>query len=212
MEKKKNKPHKETAEEDNIKTTDNKENVSFDGDENQDAFENADSDSHAVNAEIEPESAKNADNIEKELKETIAKLAEMQDKYLRLSAEFDNYRKRTLKEKMDISKYASEDILLKILPFIDDFDRALKHLNESADYEGMKSGIELIYSKFNDFLKQNGVKEIDALNSCFDVDIHEAVAKSPVKEEMKGKVIDVVLKGYYLQDKVLRFAKVIVGE
>jgi molecular chaperone GrpE len=113
---------------------------------------------------------------------------------------------------MDISKYASEDILLKIIPFMDDFDRAIKHLNESTDYEGMKSGIELIYSKFYDFFKQNDVKEIEALSSNFDVDIHEAVAKLPVEEEMKGKVVDVIQKGYYLQDKVLRFSKVVVGE
>ena len=192
--KKKNNLHKETAKENDIEIADSKINAALGNNKKQGVFEDA------------------ADNIEKELTETIAKLAEMQDKYLRLSAEFDNYRKRTLKEKMEISKYASEDILLKILPFMDDFDRALKHLNESADYEGMKNGIGLIYSKFDDFLKQNDVKEIDALNSNFDVDIHEAVAKSPVEEEMKGKVVDVVLKGYYLQDKVLRYSKVVVGE
>jgi molecular chaperone GrpE len=95
---------------------------------------------------------------------------------------------------------------------MDDFDRALKHLNDSSDYEGMKNGIELIYSKFDDFLKQNGVKEIEALASNFNVDIHEAVAKLPVREDIKGKVVDVVLKGYYLQDKVLRHSKVVVGE
>jgi len=192
--KKKNNLHTKTAKEDNVEIIDNKTNTTLSDSEKQGVFEDT------------------ADNIEKELIETIAKLAEMQDKYLRLSAEFDNYRKRTLKEKMEISKYASEDILLQILPCMDDFDRAVKHLNESTDYEGMKSGIELIYSKFIDFIKQNGVKEIEALNSCFDVDIHEAVAKLPVEEKMKGKVVDVVLKGYYLQDKVLRFSKVVVGE
>jgi len=209
MTKKKSKLHKETATDGNIGAIDNEENMSFGDDKNQSAFEEIADNSHV---EIETEYAKNADNIEKELKETIANLAEMQDKYLRLSAEFDNYRKRTLKEKMEISKYASEDILLKILPCMDDFDRAIKHLNETTDYEGMKSGIELIYSKFADFIKQNEVKEIEALNLNFDVDIHEAVAKLPVEEKMKGKIVDVVLKGYYLQDKVLRFSKVIVGE
>jgi molecular chaperone GrpE len=203
--KKKSNLHKETAKEDNIESFDNKENMILNDNKNEEAAYNS-------NEVKNTEPAKNADIIEQELNETIAKLAEMQDKYLRLSAEFDNYRKRTLKEKMEISKYASEDILLKILPFMDDFDRALKHLNESTDYEGMKSGIELIYSKFGDFLKQNEVKEIEALNSNFDVDIHEAVAKSPAEEKMKGKIVDVVLKGYYLQDKVLRFAKVVVGE
>jgi len=207
--KKKIKSREETAKENNIEAVDNKENVTLNGDKTHDEFEESVGNNHGTE---ETESSKSADNIEKELKETIAKLAEMQDKYLRLSAEFDNYRKRTLKEKMEISKYASEDILLKLLPFMDDFDRAVKHLNESADYEGMKGGIELIYSKFTDFLKQNEVKEIEALNLDFDVDIHEAVAKSPVEEDMKGKVVDVVLKGYYLQDKVLRFSKVVVGE
>lgn len=199
------KKNKEVAIENNIEMADNKEYAVSSGNENEDAVDN----DHEANEIV---SEKNADNIEQELTETIAKLAEMQDKYLRLSAEFDNYRKRTLKEKMEISKYASEEILLKIIPFMDDFDRALCHLNESCDYEGMKNGIELIYGKFDDFLKQNGVKEIEALNSDFNVDIHEAVAKSPVEDEMKGKVVDVVLKGYYLQDKVLRYSKVVVGE
>lgn len=153
------------------------------------------------------------DKVEKELQETVAKLAEMQDKYIRLSAEFDNYRKRTLREKIDISKYAAEEIMVRIIPLMDDFERALLHMENAADCIAMKSGIDLIYNKFNEFLKQNGVKEIEALNNGFDVDIHEAVAKVPVNEDdKKGKVVDVVLKGYYLQDKVLRFSKVVVGE
>ncbi len=96
---------------------------------------------------------------------------------------------------------------------MDDFERALKHLDSSEDCAALKDGIDLIYGKFSDFLKQNGIKEIESMNSNFNVDLHEAVAKVPVEEdEKKGKVIDVVLKGYYLQDKVLRFSKVIVGE
>jgi len=142
-----------------------------------------------------------------------AKLAEIQDKYLRLSAEFDNYRKRTLREKMDIAKYAGEDILIKVLPFMDDFERALKHMESTTDSVALKEGIDLIYVKFYDFLTQNGVKEIESLNSRFDVDLHEAVAQVPVEEETKkGKVVDVILKGYYLQDKVIRHSKVVVGE
>ena len=207
--KKKYKLHKETEKEYNTEMADNKENTSSNNDKYQGLIDEiSDSDT----AKAEANFGKNSDNIDKTLPETVAKLAEMQDKYLRLSAEFDNYRKRTLKEKMDISKYAGEDILLKIIPFMDDFDRAVNHLNETTDYEGMKSGIELIYNKFGDFLKQNGVEEIEAMNSNFDVDIHEAVAKLPVDEKMKGKVVDVVQKGYYLQDKVLRFSKVVVGE
>jgi molecular chaperone GrpE len=141
------------------------------------------------------------------------KLAETQDKYVRLSAEFDNYRKRTLREKMDMSKYAGEKLLLSILPLIDDFERALQHIDNSSDNAAIKNGIDLIYGKFIEFLKQNSVTEIEALNCSFNVDIHEAVAKVPVEQEdKKGKVVDVVLKGYYLQEKVLRFSKVVVGE
>ena len=141
------------------------------------------------------------------------KMAEMQDKYLRLSAEFDNYRKRTLREKIEISKYASQDLILKILPIMDDFERALKHLDSLEGCEAVKEGIGLIYSKFNDFLKQEGIREIESLNSDFNVDLHDAVAKVPVDaEEKKGKVVDVLQKGYFLQDKVIRHSKVVVGE
>ncbi len=157
--------------------------------------------------------AEAADKVIPEVRAVEEKLAEMQDKYIRLSAEFDNYRKRTLREKMEISRYAGEDMLLKIIPIMDDFDRALIHMENSADESAIKAGIDLIYSKFSDFLKQNGIKEIPSLNSEFNVDLHEAVAKVPVDDDsLKGKVVDVVLKGYYLQDKVLRFSKVVVGE
>jgi len=143
----------------------------------------------------------------------LEKLAEMQDKYLRLSAEFDNYRKRTLKEKMEMSKYAGEDLLRDILTFMDDFERALKHLETSENCTAIKEGIDLVYVKLSDFLKQHGIKEIDSLNSGFDVDLHDAVAKVPVEEEdKKGKVVEVILKGYYLKDKVLRHSKVVIGE
>jgi molecular chaperone GrpE len=157
--------------------------------------------------------AEGTDKVVDVLRATEEKLAELQDRYVRLSAEFDNYRKRTLREKMDMVKYSGEDILLKIIPFMDDFDRALSHLDVVTDCAAMKSGIELIYSKFSEFLKQNGVKEIESVNSDFNVDLHEAVAKVPViEEEKKGKVVDVIQKGYFLQDKVIRFSKVVVGE
>ena len=141
------------------------------------------------------------------------KFEALTDSHLRLLAEFDNYRKRTLREKMDLTKYASENLLLSILPLMDDFERALQHLDTSSDSVSMKNGIDLIYNKFCEFLKQNSVKEIESLNATFNVDIHEAVAKMPVEDEAKkGKVVDVLLKGYYLQDKVLRFAQVVVGQ
>ncbi|HNY52347.1 MAG TPA: nucleotide exchange factor GrpE [Bacteroidales bacterium] len=163
----------------------------------------------------EPETAarEEADKRKDEDRVMLEKLAEMQDKYLRLSAEFDNYRKRTLKEKMDISKYAGEEIMKDILPIIDDFDRALKHMESSPDCEGIKEGIDLIYNKFIDYLKRQGIKEIESLNEVFNVDIHDAAAKVQVEEEeRKGKVVEVLLKGYYLKDKVLRHSKVVIGE
>ncbi len=163
----------------------------------------------------DPETAasEEADKRKEEDRAILEKLAEMQDKYLRLSAEFDNYRKRTLKEKMDISKYAGEEIMKDILPIIDDFDRALKHMESSPDCEGIKEGIDLIYNKFIDYLKRQGIKEIESLNEVFNVDIHDATAKLQVEEEeRKGKVVEVLLKGYYLKDKVLRHSKVVIGE
>jgi molecular chaperone GrpE len=152
---------------------------------------------------------------DKEVKSVSAeeKLAEMQDRYLRLSAEFDNYRKRTLREKMELTKHAGENILISIIPVLDDFERALKLMETASDCVAMKSGIDLIYNKFGDFLKQHGLKEIESLNKDFNVDLHDAVSKMPVQDEsMKGKVVDVILKGYWLHDKVMRHSKVVVGE
>ncbi|NLN31358.1 MAG: nucleotide exchange factor GrpE [Bacteroidales bacterium] len=141
------------------------------------------------------------------------KLAEMQDKYIRLSAEFDNYRKRTLREKMDLTKFASENVLLKILPFMDDFERALANMENARDHNAVKEGIDLIHIKFLDFLKQNGISEVEALDIPFNIDLHDAVGKMPVEDKnRKGKVVEVIQKGYYLLDKVIRHSKVIVGE
>lgn len=150
-------------------------------------------------------------------KEEILKLEnslkELQDKYLRLSAEFDNYRKRTLKEKMDWSRYAGEEIFTRMLPVIDDMERALAHIREAADMEAVKQGIELIYSKFRDFLNQQGVSEINALNEEFNTDQHEAITKIPAPDPaMKGMIVDVIEKGYTMNEKVIRFPKVVIGE
>jgi len=146
----------------------------------------------------------------KELKETIAL---KDDRYLRLQAEFDNYRKRTLKEKMDLTKTGGESVLIKIIPVIDDFERALKLMGNDHDEGAILEGINLIYKRFNDFLQQNGVKEIEAINLALDTDLHEAITKIPAQtDEMKGKIVDVIQKGYLLNDKVIRFAKVVIGE
>jgi molecular chaperone GrpE len=140
-------------------------------------------------------------------------LKEMTDKFLRLSAEFDNYRKRTLRERIELTKTASESVLLGILPVIDDFERAMKSIEQGLDFEATKEGILLIYNKFNEFSKQNGITEINAAGQLFDTALHEALTKIPAPpEDMKGKIVDVIQKGYYLNDKVIRFAKVVVGE
>jgi len=155
----------------------------------------------------------NVEKIREELKVSEEKVVELQDKYLRLSAEFDNYRKRTLREKSEMIKTASEELLRNIIPVVDDFERGLSALNRAMDHEGVKEGLNLIYSRFKDFLQQNGIKEIEALDQEFNTDFHEAVTKIPVSEEgRKGKVVDVVEKGYLLHDKVIRYPKVVVGE
>ena len=141
------------------------------------------------------------------------KYDELNDRYLRLMAEFDNYRKRTLKEKMDLTKYAEEDVIKGILPVVDNMERAIKSLETATDVNAVKEGIDLIYKKFMEFLEKRGIKEIEALNKELDTDLHEAVTKfAAPSEDLKGKIIDVIEKGYYLHDKVIRYAKVVVGE
>ncbi len=148
-----------------------------------------------------------------EIDELKEKLNEISDKHLRLQAEFDNFRRRTMKEKADLIKSGGESVLINILPVIDDFERALNSLKDVADDDAGKQGTTLIYNKFEEFLKQNNVKEIEALNQDFDVDLHEALTKVPAPDEkLKGKVVDVIQKGYLLNDKVIRFAKVVIGE
>jgi molecular chaperone GrpE len=140
-------------------------------------------------------------------------LLQKNDQYLRLHAEFDNYRKRTLKEKMELTKTAGESLLINILPVIDDFERAMKAMETATEIAPVKEGIDLIYKRFTDFVKMNGIKEIDAKEKDFDTDLHEAITKIPSPtEELKGKVVDVIQKGYTLNDKIIRFAKVVIGE
>ena len=151
---------------------------------------------------------------EKKIKKTEKeKLAELNDKYLRLAAEYDNYRRRTLKERMELTKTAGEDILVNILPVMDDFERALGSIDQAKEISAVKEGVQLIYTKFIEFLKQRGVKEIEAKEKEFDTDLHEAITKIPAPDKkLKGKVVDVVEKGYYLNEKVIRFSKVVIGE
>jgi molecular chaperone GrpE len=151
--------------------------------------------------------------LEKKVAESEEKAKEWQDKYLRLSAEFDNYRKRTLKEKSDLIKTANEDLLVDILSVVDDFERGIDTIDKSEDLKALKDGIHLIYDKFNAFLKQKGIKEIEAKEKVFDLDFHEAMTKIPAPDDaLKGKIVDVIEKGYTLNEKVIRYAKVVVGE
>jgi molecular chaperone GrpE len=167
--------------------------------------------------DAEDKSAKKT-HTKKDTKDTLieelnAKIADSADKHLRLQAEFDNFRKRTMKEKADLIKSGGESVLISILPVIDDFERALALMKDVPDTDAGKMGTQLIYNKFTEFLKVNNIKEIDAVNQIFDVDLHEAITKIPAPtDEMKGKVVDVVQKGYFLNDKVIRFAKVVIGE
>jgi len=150
---------------------------------------------------------------EEELEKTEKELLDLKDKHIRLQAEFDNYRKRTLKERMELLKTASESVLMSILPVIDDFDRAIQTLDVVEEESHVIDGVKLIYAKFQEFLKQNGIKEIEAKGQDFNTDLHEAITKIPApSEELKGKNVDVVQKGYYLNDKVIRFSKVVIGE
>ncbi|HMM12019.1 MAG TPA: nucleotide exchange factor GrpE [Bacteroidales bacterium] len=136
---------------------------------------------------------------------------ELNDKYLRLFSEFDNYRKRTLKEKIELSKTASADLIKVLLPVVDDFERAINTFPET-DHNGHYEGIKLIYNNLKRILEQQGLEEIKALGEPFDTDYHEAVTHIPAPDEQqKGKVLEVIKKGYSLQGKIIRFAQVIVG-
>ena len=141
-----------------------------------------------------------------------AAVAEWQDKFLRLQAEFDNYRKRTLKEKMELVATGGRDVLLEMLPVRDDVQRAVAAMEKSDDVEALRAGVTLIAQKFTEALRRKGVTEIECRDKEFDADLCEAVAKFAAGEDKKGKVIDVVQTGYMLGEKVLRFAKVVVGE
>ena len=148
---------------------------------------------------------------EKALEEEKKKCAELNDKHLRLQAEFDNYRKRTAKEKLDLTVTASENVIKDILPVLDDFERALQNMEKNGN-EADLQGVTLIFNKLKDTLKKKGLEEIEANGVDFNTDEHEALTMIPAPEEdKKGKVLDVIQKGYKLNGKVIRFARVVVG-
>lgn len=141
------------------------------------------------------------------------KYGELNDSYLRLNAEFDNYRKRTLKEKSDLLRSGSERVLVDIISVVDDFERALENVSKTEDVEAVKEGIDLIYNKFTGFLGKHGVTEIETIGQPFDTDRHEAITTVPAQsEEDKDKIVDSIQKGYILNDKVIRYPKVIVAK
>lgn len=162
--------------------------------------------------EVTPETASNtaADSAQNSLEEELAK---EKDRFLRLFAEFENYKKRTAKERVELFKTAGQDILSSMLPVVDDFDRALAEISKSGD-ENMLKGVELIYNKLMGTLKSKGLEKVEAgAGDAFDSEIHEAITQIPApSEDLKGKIIDVVEKGYKLGDKIIRYPKVVVGQ
>lgn len=152
-------------------------------------------------------------DLEKELSDLGKKYDELNNSFLRLHAEFDNFRKRTLKEKAELIKSGGERVLLDIINLVDDFERALVILHDAEDKDAMLEGMDLIYSKFISFLTQHGIKEIETIGKPFDADRFEAVTTIPATDESeKGLVVDCIQKGYEMNEKIIRFPKVIVGE
>ena len=163
--------------------------------------------------ESQEEPLSEVDALKKQLAEAMEKNEELQDRYLRQAAEFDNYRKRTMKEKADLIKSAAEKLMVAELPVVDDMDRALDNMEKGMDAEACIEGFRLIAQKFKNILVQNGLEKIETEGQDFDTDYHEAIALIPAPtEELKGKILDCVQQGYKLGDKVIRHAKVAVGQ
>lgn len=166
-----------------------------------------------VAAETADEELSEVDKLRKENEELTAQVEKEKKEYMFLMAEFDNFRKRTLREKSELIKNAGESVFKGLLPIVDDFERALKAMEGNEDAAGMREGMELIYKKLKKFMEQNGVKEMDPEEKEFNPDRHEAISAVPVPDEdQKGKILDTVEKGYTINDKVLRHAKVVTGK
>jgi molecular chaperone GrpE len=191
-----------------------KPDVSTQADEVHDHVESTESEKEKEENILNKEQHKSKkDKSHEKMEELEGSLLALADKYLRLQAEFDNFRKRTLKEKAELIKSGGEMVLSNILPIIDDFDRALGTMKDVPEEDPAKIGFLLIFNKFKEFLKLHNIKEIEATGAPFDVDLHFALTKIPApSEDLIGKVVDVVEKGYLLHDKVLRYAKVVIGE
>lgn len=169
-----------------------------------------------INADAEIPGTNHLSNPETEndnsLEKKDAELQEMKDKYLRLFAEFDNYKRRTSKEKIDMTQTAGKEIVISMLEVVDDCDRAEKQMEQSEDLEQVKQGNQLVFNKLRAVLQQKGLSSMDSVDAEFDVEKHEAITEIEAGEAKKGKVVDEVQKGYYLNGKLIRFAKVVVGK
>ena len=164
-------------------------------------------------ADASPEAMEEEVSLEDRITQLEGEVENEKKEYMFLMAEFDNYRKRTLKEKQELIKTASSKAMQELLPVVDDFERAIAAMESASDVESLKEGVDLIYKKFISYLEKQQVKAMDSTGSDFDSDVHDAVTTFPASEEsQKGKVIDTVLKGYMINDKVLRHAKVVVGQ
>lgn len=156
---------------------------------------------------------KGNEKLEMELEEKEAALSEAKDKYLRMYAEFENFKKRSVRQRIELMNSAAQDTLIALLPVLDDFDRAKKNAEDEANSEPFSEGVNLVYNKLHNILKQRGLEEMESNGETFDPDFHEAITKIPApSDDLKGKVIDTVEKGYKLKDKIIRHAKVVVGE
>jgi len=177
-----------------------------------DSSDNTEQENNNTEQEVKTEEEITEDLRDDKFLELQARFDDLNDRYLRLFSEFDNFRKRTIKEKLELTKTASEEIILSLLPVLDDLDRALESIGNDSNQKNIREGVELILNKLKTILRQKGMEEIKALGEEFDTDLHEAISNIPAEKKAdKGKVAEVVLKGYTLNGKVLRYAKVIVA-
>lgn len=199
--------------------TENQHNIMFNKKKNKDTEENI-MNTENTSENAAPENIENTENQEhtdqsetQTVEEKLqAEVQQLNDKYLRLYAEFDNYKRRTQKERVELLQTAGKDVIVSLLPVLDDFDRALKAMETATDVAPVKEGILLVSTKLKNTLAQKGLKDVESINKDFDTDFHEAITNIPApSDDLKGKVIDEVEKGYTLNDNIIRFAKVVVG-
>lgn len=181
----------------------NQDNYSGNGEMNINADADVPGNTHLTNDDAD---------VEAEHEKSLNELQEQKDKYLRLFAEFDNFKRRTAKERIEMTQIAGKDILVSMLDVADDCDRAEKQMQESNDLEQVKAGNQLVFNKFRNALQKQGLTVMDSIGEDFDVEKHEAITEIEAGEKMKGKVVDEIQKGYYLNNKLIRFAKVVVGK